>query len=107
MLHERPLSRAPLLAVALTPERIVGVGADRRTSTVKWQPGVSPLEPPGRIAADVLIGSAANERRPIFGVPFVEGLLEHPATRFAVSADGRHLFSCGYWDRSVRCSNGL
>ena len=33
--------------------------------------------------------------------------LPHPATRFAVSADGRHLFSCGYWDRSVRCSNGL
>ena len=107
MLHERQLSRAPLLAVALTPERIVGVGADRRTSTVKWQQGVGLLEPPGRVATDVFIGSAANERRPIFGVPFVEGLLEHPATRFAVSADGRHLFSCGYWDRSVRCSNGL
>ena len=38
-----------------------------------------------------------------FGVPFAGDLL--PATtRFAASADGRLLYSCGYWDHSLKAS---
>ena len=100
LLCEKQLSRAPVLALALCHDRVIGVGADRRTSCHRWLVGGlldsakgPSLEPLG------------GERRHTFGVPFVDGLQDQPGSCFAVSADGRHLFSCGYWDRSVKCSH--
>ena len=100
LLLERQLSRSAVIAIAASHERLVCIGADRRTSTHRW------------LARGVLEGASTKghaaddgKGRPPFGVPFVEGLQERVAGRFAQSADGRHLFSCGYWDRSIRCSN--
>ena len=74
---------------------------DRRTSSHRWLPS-APLDAsraqPFHIETDRAV-------RHLFGVPFVEGLHEHVATRFAVGAEGLRLFSCGYWDNSVKCSH--
>lgn len=50
-------------------------------------------------------GGGVTERRHAFGVAAADGAVEpRGGERFALSGDGRFLFSCGYYDRSVRCS---
>ena len=106
LLCERQLSRAPILALSLGAERIVCVGADRRVSSHRLLSG-SLLD--GARAGPVQLlddrSGASEKRHANFGVSIVDGVREHPGERFALSSDGRHLFSCGYWDRSVKCSH--
>ena len=102
LLGERQISRAPVLAIALSHDRLVGVGADRRTASLRWASGALVDGIKGHALA---LDPNTSERRHAFGVPFVEGLLDLPGGRFAASADGRHLYSCGYWDRSVKCTH--
>jgi hypothetical protein len=101
LLGERPLSRAPILAIAHCQDRLVGVGADRRTATSRWL-SAGMLDSPRGPLLDTHV--APDKRQP-FGVPFVDGLLDLPGERFALTADGKYLFSCGFWDRSVQCSH--
>ena len=126
---------APILSISLAGERLHSIGADRRISTVRWllpsgSVDVASLAAPTDGAAAHAAGASSatgasyaihganaahtahastpvrpTDRRPLFGVPFVEGLHDSPASRAAVSADGRYLFTCGYWDRAVKCSS--
>ena len=98
---EGQLSAAPVLALAARHDRIVSVGADRRLSTHRW---LSNGLVDTRQGQQPYAVAAERAPRQPFGVPFVEGLSAAPAARFAASADGRHLFSSGYWDHSVKCS---
>ena len=95
----RPLADAALLAVAARADRLVTVAADRRVSSHRWLPH-APLEagtaPPFHI-------DPARAPRLGFGVPFA-GDQHHATTRFAASSDGRLLYSCGYWDHSLKAT---
>jgi hypothetical protein len=98
---DRQLTEAPLLNVIARPERVFTISADRRTSTHRWLP-YGPLDTTK--GAQPFHIDTEKSARQLFGVPFVEGLQEHVATRFAVGPEGKLLFSCGYWDHSIKCS---
>ena len=95
----RPIADAALLAVAASADRLVTVAADRHVSSHRWLPH-APLEagtaPPFHI-------DPARALRLGFGVPFA-GDQRHATTRFAASSDGRLLYSCGYWDHSLKAT---
>ena len=95
----RPLADAALLAVAARADRLVTVAADRRVSSHRWLQH-APLEagtaPPFHI-------DPSRAPRLGFGVPFA-GDQRHATTRFAASSDGRLLYSCGYWDHSLKAT---
>ena len=92
------LSDAAILAVVARADRLVTVAADRRVSCHRWLPH-APLEagtaPPFHI-------DAARAPRLTFGVPFADDQ-RLATTRFAASADGRLLYSCGYWMLCTGC----
>ena len=94
------LSDAPILCLRAGADRVHAAAANRRVSSHAWEPHRPPLK-----GAPPLGFDASADAKP-FGVPFAGSLPEPPrGGRCAVSADGRWLFSAGYWDRSLRCSH--
>jgi len=91
------LGDSAVLAVAARAERIVTVAADRRASCHGWRPH-APNEAGKELPFHLDTGRAP---RLLFGVPFADDQRQ-ATTRFAASGDGRLLYSCGYWDHSLK-----
>ena len=105
---ERPYLTLMLHATAVHPRLTfdrpevilpaVPLGHTARASFYVINEGYDNLQIQHRLPVD-----PARAPRLGFGVPFA-GDQHHATTRFAASSDGRLLYSCGYWDHSLKAT---
>jgi len=96
------VASAPIVRICVRGECVVVLGADRSVGIHKWRNATADFIPP--FSFELEKKSKSKHRR--IGVEFARGMMEELDMRlFAVSHDGKTIFSCGHWDNSFKLSS--